>query len=95
MNDDFFKLLAVESRVTDVSSVRAVYYGLCRMMLKELIVKNSSELPDLGKFKIKKHSRRQIRNIRTGELQLANESTTVKFIPDQKMRTYVNLKLGT
>lgn len=94
MNNNFFDLLAVEARTTDVSSSRAIYYGLCRKILRELVTFGQIELPDFGTFKVRKHGARRIKNVNTGNYEITRNSTTVKFIPDRRMRLYVDKKLG-
>lgn len=95
MNKGFFGSLAVEARIMDVKTARAVYFGLCRMILRDVITKNRIVLPNFGSFSIKKHSARNVRNIHTGEIQRARDSTTIKFNPSINLRKYIDTKMGT
>ena len=86
--DEFFKLLAVNSGISDLDVVKRVFYGMIKTISRELRSKEIINLPDWGKFLLKTHKARKSTNIYTGEQILIPDTKTIKFEPDYKVKKY-------
>lgn len=88
--DEFFKLVSINSNVTDLQTVKDVYYGMIRTISRELKGKQVIELPDWGKFYIFLHKARNFVSI-NGEPGYLPAKPTVKFSPFNKVKEYFYL----
>ena len=85
--EDFFKKVALNSNVSDLSLVRDVFYGMIRTISQELKSNHIVKLPDWGEFTIKLHKARNFVGVR-GEKGRLPAKPTVKFSPDRKVKEY-------
>lgn len=87
-SDEFFKLISINSGITDLSAVRDIFYGMIKTISRELKEKETIKLPDWGEFTLKHHKARTMRDLRTGQLMILPSKPTVKFTPDYKVKKY-------
>lgn len=85
--EEFFKKVAVNSGVSDLSIVRDIFYGIVRTISQELRARHSIKLPDWGEFLLKVYKSRSIVSVQGGKVTLPPKPM-VKFIPDYKMKKY-------
>ena len=85
--DEFFKLVAANSGLHDVSIAKDVYYGMVRTMSRELRGKHSIKLPDWGEFKLKIHKARNFVSV-NGERGILPATPVLKFVADHKVKKY-------
>ena len=86
--EEFFKLIAVHSGVSDLDLVRRIYYGMVKTISKELRGKHIINLPDWGEFNLKIHKSRKSRDVNSGVFIILPPIPTVKFKPDYKVKRY-------
>ena len=85
--EEFFKRVAVNSGISDLRTIRDIYYGMVRTMSQEIKSKHSIVLPDWGEFNLKIHKSRRFVSV-TGESGILPPKPTVKFSPDYKVKKY-------
>lgn len=85
--EEFFKKVAINSGVSDLSIVRDVFYGIIRTISQELRARHSIKLPDWGEFLLKVYKSRNIISVQGGRIMLPPKPM-VKFVPDYKMKRY-------
>lgn len=86
--EEFFKLIAINSGISDLSLVKDIYYGIVRTMSRELRDKHIIKIPDWGEFNLKMYKSRDIVNVNNGKLRTVPAKLTLKFQPDYKVRKY-------
>lgn len=86
--DEFFKLVSLNSGVSDLETIRNVYYGLVRTISRELKQKQIIKLPDLGEFVLKIHKSRRSVSVNTGQLEILPPKPTIKFKTDTGLKKY-------
>lgn len=86
--EEFFRLLAVNSGISDLDVVKRVFYGMIKTMSRELKEKQSVKLPDWGEFSLKVHKSRKMIDINEKTLITIPAKPTVKFTPDYKVKKY-------
>lgn len=85
--DEFFKLVSVNSDVSDLVLIKNIFYGIVKTMSRELKARHSVKLPDWGEFKLRIHKSRRFKSI-TGEMAILDPKPTIKFAPDYKVKKY-------
>ena len=85
---EFFRLVAVNSGISDLDVVKRVFYGMIKTISRELKEKHSVKMPDWGEFSLKVHKGRQMVDINDKTLIEIPAKTTVKFSPDYKVKKY-------
>ena len=85
--DEFFKLVAANSGIHDVSIARDVFYGMVRTMSRELKSKHVIKLPDWGEFRLKIHKSRNFVSV-NGERGVLPPKPVLKFVADHKVKKY-------
>lgn len=86
--DEFFKLVATKSGISDLDIVKRVFYGMIKVISGELRSKHIVNMPDWGEFVLKVHKSRNALNINTKQIEILPPKTTVKFNPDYKVKRY-------
>ena len=87
-SEEFFRLVAVHSGVSDLDLVKRIFYGMVKTISKELVAGKEINLPDWGKFYLKILSPRRSININNGTLINLPATPVVKFTPDYKVKEY-------
>src|ERR1035437_3572096 len=87
-SEEFFKKVALNSQISDIRTVRDVYYGLVRTLSRELKATGTVRLPDWGDFNLKIHKSRRSLNIGTGKIENLGPKATIKFIADRNDKQY-------
>lgn len=85
--DEFFKRIAINSGISDLRTIKDIYYGMVRTMSQELKSKHIVDLPDWGEFELKIHKSRKFVSV-TGIPGVLPPKPTVKFAPDHKVKKY-------
>lgn len=85
--DEFFKRIAVNSGISDLRTIKDIYYGMVRTMSQELKSKQIIDLPDWGEFELKIHKSRRFVSV-TGQPGVLPPKPTVKFAPNYKVKKY-------
>ena len=86
--DEFFKLVAVNSGISDIDVVKRVFYGMVKTMSRELRNNKIINLPDWGKFFLKVHKERKAINVNTRDQMIVPPTNVLKFVPDYKVKSY-------
>ena len=86
--DEFFKTVATNSGVTDLDTVKDIYYGMVRTISRELKAKHVVNLPDWGEFVLKIHKARNFFSFDGNTQRRLPAKPTVKFVPDYKVKKY-------
>lgn len=86
--DEFFKQVAINSGVSDLDTVRSIFYGMVRTMSRELRDKHIVKLPDWGEFVLKIYKSRRARDVSDGAIRILPPKPMVKFVPDHKVKKY-------
>jgi len=87
-SDEFFKLLAVKAGISDLDTVKRVYYGMIKVLSGELRKNHVIKMPDWGEFVLRVYKARNTLNVNTGRIEFLPAKPTVKFNPDLKMKKY-------
>jgi len=87
-SEEFFKLIAVNSGISDLNIVKDIFYGMIKTISRELKNRQEIKLPDWGKFVLKVSKQRTVRNVNNGMLINLPPILMVKFIPDYKVKRY-------
>jgi nucleoid DNA-binding protein len=85
---DFWNDVAVEANGLSVKLVKDVYYGILRVLLRELKVKEKLKLDDLGTFVIHIQKGKKMNHF-TGRVINFDDTAIIKFVPDIKLKRYV------
>ena len=86
--EEFFRLVALNSGISDLQVVKDMFYGMVRTMSRELKEKQVIKLPDWGEFSLKVHKARKMVDVNDKNIILIPAKTTVKFTPDYKVKKY-------
>ena len=87
-SEEFFKSIAVNSGVTDLDTVRRIYFGMVKTISRELKNRQEINLPDWGKFYLKVQQQKRVKNINNGMYIILPPTPLVKFTPDYKVKEY-------
>lgn len=85
--EEFFKLVAVNAGVTDLETVRDIFYGMVKTISRELKNKQIVKLPDWGSFALKLHKSRRSPSVRGG-IVIIPPRAIISFTPDYKVKRY-------
>lgn len=85
--DEFFKQIAIHSGLSDLRTIKDVYYGMVRTISRELKDKHVVELPDWGEFNLKIHKSRRFISV-NGQAGILPPKPTVKFSPNNNVKKY-------
>jgi len=83
-----FSKVTLNSGISDLQTVKNVFYGLIRTISRELRDNQSVNLPDWGEFKLHIHKSRRSMNVYTRKIENLPPKTTVKFVPDDNVKKY-------
>lgn len=86
--EDFFRLIAVNSGISDLDVVKRVFYGMIKTVSRELKDKQIIKLPDWGEFALKIHKSRRMVDVNEKTLITIPAKPTIKFKPDYKIKHY-------
>lgn len=78
-NEEFFKQVAINSKVADIDVVEKILYGTVKTISQELKKRQEVIFPGWGKFYIKIHKSFLNTNVRTGERGMTSPRATIKF----------------
>ena len=86
--DEFFRLVAVNSGISDLDVIKRVFYGMIKTISRELRNNKIINLPDWGKFFLKVHKSRKSTNVNTGKPMIIPDTNVLKFVADYKVKEY-------
>jgi len=86
--EEFFKKIAVNSGVSDLDTVRDIFYGMIRTMSRELRDKHIIRLPDWGDFKLKIHPARNSLDVSDRQIKRLSARPVIKFVPHHQVKKY-------
>jgi len=86
--EEFFKLIAINAGVTDIQNVKDIYYGMIKVMSRELRGTHIIRLPDWGDFRLKIHKARMCIDINDRTMKKLPAKPVVKFIPCEQVKQY-------
>ena len=84
-----FSKIAIEGGISSLEEVQKIYYGMVRVIGRELKKHGIVVLPDWGRFKILEQKERRYGHIVTKEVKTAPAFKIVKYVPDQKLKEFV------
>jgi len=85
--EELFSKIAMNSGISDLRTIKDIYYGMLKTITKELRGNHRVKLPDLGEFTLKIHKSRRFMNV-NGGLDILPPIPTMKFSPDYKVKAY-------
>jgi nucleoid DNA-binding protein len=85
---EFFKLVAVNSGVSDLEITKRIYYGLIKTLSKELRSNHVVKMPDWGDFTLRIYKSRMTVNVNSGRLEPLPPKPYLKFTSDWKVKKY-------
>ncbi len=86
--EEFFKLIALKSGISDLETIRRVYYGMIKVISGELRSKHVIKMPDWGEFSLLIYKSRRTLNVNTRQLENLPPKPMVKFHSDVKVKKY-------
>lgn len=86
--EEFFKLIAVNSGVSDLDTVKDIYYGMVRTISRELKEKHLVKLPDWGEFSLRIYKSRKIMDVNRRVPVILPAQPFIKFVSDYKVKKY-------
>lgn len=86
--EDFFKLIAINSGISDLQVVKDIYYGMVRTISRELKAGRVIKTPDWGEFSLSEYKARTTIDVNSGRVIQLPSKTLVKFTPDWKVKEY-------
>lgn len=86
--EEFFKLIAINSGISDLSVVKDVYYGMVRTISRELKSGKKIKLPDWGEYSLSPYKARTTIDVNSGRRIQLPAKTLVKFTTDWKVKKY-------
>ena len=84
----FFPELSSNCNYMSDESVKAVYYGLIKMIGSSLLKKGKLKCPDLGEFYLLIRAPHYAMDVKSHQMKLLPEKKIVKFKPCRKMKAY-------
>lgn len=87
-SEEFFRLVAINSGISDLDVVKRVFYGMIKTISRELKNKQIIKLPDWGEFSIRIHKARKYKETNNNTIINIPAKPTVKFTPDYKVKRY-------
>jgi nucleoid DNA-binding protein len=85
---EFFSEISQSANYCDERLVENVYYGMIKIISRELRVGRMVKMPDWGKFYIHNAAPRQVIDVRSGKVRSLGMKKYVKFEPDYKVKAY-------
>lgn len=85
--EEFFKEVSMAAGISDLDVVKRVYYGMVKVMSRQLKARQVVRLPEWGEFKLKIHKSRRFKSI-DGVMGILPPKPTVKWIPYDGVRQY-------
>ena len=86
--EEFFKKIALNSGISDMRTIKDLYYGLIRTLSRELKATGNVQMPDWGTFGLKIHKSRRSLDVNTGKIENLGPKPTIKFISDRNVKHY-------
>lgn len=86
--DKFIEALRIESGYVGRDSVESVYYGLIRMMSRELRVTGTFKLLEWGTFNLLKIGAKRMLNVSTQQFFVAPSKRVLKYKPEKQLKEY-------
>lgn len=94
-SEEFFKLVAVRAGVSDLDTIKRVFYGMIKVISSELRNKHTVKMPDWGEFNLLIYKSRNTLNVGTGRIEPLPPKPMVKFVPDLKVKKYFYSLMGS
>jgi nucleoid DNA-binding protein len=85
--EEFFDEVSKVSNYCDQALVREVYYGMVKIMGRQLREKGKVRMPDWGDFELRYHAPRRFRSV-NGEIGMLGMKKLLKFDADYKVKAY-------
>jgi nucleoid DNA-binding protein len=85
---EFFGEISQLANFCDEKLVENVYYGMVRVISRQLRAGKRVKLPDWGEFYTHDTAPRQVIDVNTGQVRSLGMKKCVKFDPDRKVKAY-------
>lgn len=85
--EEFFREVSMAAGLSDLDVVKRVYYGMVKVMSRQLKARQIVRLPGWGDFFLKIHKSRRFKSV-TGEMGVLPPKPTVKWKPYLGVRQY-------
>jgi nucleoid DNA-binding protein len=92
LNKKFFDNISGRCGYVDPESVKAMYYGMVKEILDELVDKGSISLPHWGTFKVTQKKERNIRDVNSGNIIKIPKKKSVVFLASKRLKYYIQNK---
>jgi hypothetical protein len=76
--EEFYREVALSAGISDIETVKRVYFGLVRVMSRQLKARQIIRLPDWGEFFLKIHKSRRFKSI-DGMMGVLPPKPTIKW----------------
>jgi nucleoid DNA-binding protein len=86
--DDFFDDVSALANYCDRELVEAVYYGMIKVISRQLRAGKKVKMPDWGEFYLHNTAARMALDVSSGKLKSLGMKKCVKFDPDYKVKAY-------
>ena len=86
--NEFWKEVAMAAGLSDMDTVKRVYYGMVKVMSRQLRARQVIQLPDWGEFRLKIHKSRKFMDVTTGAMGILPPKPTVKWSPHHAVKKY-------
>lgn len=86
--EEFFAEISQLANFCDEELVRNVYYGMVKVISRQLRAGKSVKLPDWGEFYLLNSAPRQMAEVKSGRIISIGMKKCVKFEPDYKVKAY-------
>lgn len=86
--EEFFKQISLNSGVSDLQTVKDIFYGLIKTMSREIRNKQIVELPDWGKFRLTIRKSRRSNNVQMMKVVILPPLPEVRFYPNKNVKEY-------
>ena len=87
-SNDFFKQVAINSGISDLTVTRDVFYGIVKTISRELKDKQVVQLPDFGEFTLKVRPARNFMDVNTRQVCVLPPRAIIKFTPTIPLKKY-------
>jgi nucleoid DNA-binding protein len=86
--DEFFQEISGLANYCDRELVEAVYYGMIKVISRQLRTGRKVKMPDWGEFYLHNSAPRIALDVSSGQLKSLGMKKCVKFDPDYKVKAY-------
>lgn len=88
--EEFFGEISKLSNYCDQALVESMYYGMIKVISRQLKAGKRVKMPDWGEFYVHDAAPRMAMDVRSRQMRSISMKKYVKFEPDYKVKAYFN-----